>query len=80
MIDKADATPDDLEAQLAAADLELIGGNPGAGFDRLIALVRRLSGAERDRVRERLLELFETVDPKDPAALKARRDLMTALF
>ena len=38
------------------------------------------TGDERDEVRVRLLELFETVGNADPRVLKARRDLMTALF
>ena len=49
-------------------------------FDRLIALIRETAGADRDAVRVRLLELFEIVGPADPAVLKARRDLMSALF
>ena len=46
----------------------------------MIALIRDTAGAERDAVRVRLLELFEIVGPADPAVLKARRDLMSALF
>ena len=77
---KADAAPDDVEAQLSAADAELMGGAVQQAFDRLVALVRNTSGAQRESVRVRLLELFETVGPADPAVLKARRDLMSALF
>ena len=43
-------------------------------------MIRETSGAERETVRLRLLELFEIVGPADPAVLKARRDLMSALF
>jgi len=46
----------------------------------LIGLVNRLSGDERNHVRVRLLELFETLGNTDERVLKARRDLMTALF
>lgn len=76
----AEAALDDVEAQCAAADIELAAGRPDVAFDRLIDLVRRLTGAERESVRVRLLELFETVGNADPAVLKARRDLMSALF
>lgn len=76
----AAAAPQDPEAQLAAADVELAGGSPEAAFTRLLALIRATGGAERERARVRLLELFETVGPSDPAVLKARRDLMSALF
>jgi len=36
--------------------------------------------AQRKTVRARLLDLFETVGPSDPAVVTARRHLMTALF
>jgi putative thioredoxin len=71
---------DDLESQLAAADVEMISGQVEAAFGRLIGLVNRLSGDERNHVRVRLLELFETLGNTDERVLKARRDLMTALF
>jgi putative thioredoxin len=77
---RADAAPEDPEAQLAAADAELMGGATAQAFTRLIALVRNTTGAQREAVRLRLLELFETVGAADPAVLKARRDLMSALF
>ncbi|WP_133754095.1 tetratricopeptide repeat protein [Naumannella halotolerans] len=80
VIATAEAAPADVEAQLAAADAEIVGGDAAAGFGRLVGVVRRTAGDDRERVRQRLLELFEVVDPKDPAVLKARRDLMTALF
>ena len=69
-----------MPAQLDAADLEMMGGQVEAAFARLVAAVRRTSGDERATVRLRLLELFETLGNTDPRVLKARRDLMTALF
>jgi putative thioredoxin len=71
---------DDLDSQLAAADIEMITGEVEAAFARLIGMIKRLSGAERDQARVRLLELFETLGNTDERVLKARRDLMTALF
>jgi putative thioredoxin len=76
----ADASPDDLQAQLDAADVDLVTGQAEAAFDRLIGLVRTRAGSERDQARLRLLELFETLDPTDERVLKARRQLMAALF
>ncbi|MFT3862577.1 tetratricopeptide repeat protein [Micropruina sp.] len=76
----AEAAPTSVDAQLAAADLEVLSGRPDAAFKRLIDLVRETAGAERESVRVRLLELFEVVGNADPAVLKARRDLMSALF
>ncbi|MGI3780109.1 MAG: co-chaperone YbbN [Janthinobacterium lividum] len=69
----------DVQAQLDAADLDLVSGEVEAAFERLLAVVRR-GGADRDPARVRLLELFETVGPSDPRVLAARRSLMAALF
>ncbi len=77
---EAAARPTDVEAQLAAADTELMGGATQQAFNRLLELIRNTTRADRDTVRLRLLELFETVGSSDPAVLKARRDLMSALF
>jgi putative thioredoxin len=70
----------DVTSQLAAADVEMITGQVEAAFERLIGLIKRLSGDERNQVRVRLLELFDTLGNTDERVLKARRDLMTALF
>ncbi|OYO19293.1 co-chaperone YbbN [Enemella dayhoffiae] len=77
---RADAEPSNVEAQLAAADAELVGGNSEAAFARLVDAVRVTSGDERETVRLRLLELFETLGNSDPTVLKYRRKLATALF
>jgi putative thioredoxin len=77
---RAASEPANVEAQLDAADAELMGGATSQAFTRLIELIRNTSGAERETARLRLLDLFETVGPSDPAVLKARRDLMSALF
>jgi putative thioredoxin len=71
---------DDMNSQLAAADVEMITGQAEAAFRRLLGLITRLSGEQRNQARVRLLELFETLGNTDERVLKARRDLMTALF
>ena len=71
---------DDQNSQLAAADVEMITGQVEAAFARLIRLVKRSSGDERNQARVRLLELFEMLRNSDERVLKARRDLITALF
>jgi putative thioredoxin len=76
----AAASPDDVDAQLLAADLDVVGGHVDDAFARLVDAVRRTSGADRDRVREHLLELFEAVGPDDPRVATARRSLSAALF
>lgn len=76
----ANAAPGDVEAGLAAADVEVLSQQPDSAFDRLVALVRRTSDDERAAVRARLLELFELFDPADPAVIAGRRKLANALF
>ncbi|MCX5261002.1 tetratricopeptide repeat protein [Streptomyces canus] len=72
--------PGDAQAQIAAADLDLVGGHVEDAFGRLIDTVRRTAGDERDTVRIRLLELFEVVGADDPRVAAARRALSRALF
>jgi len=76
----ANAPGADLQAQLDAADVELVIGQVDAAFDRLIGLIKTRSGDERDEARLRLLELFETLGNSDERVLRARRNLMAALF
>lgn len=77
---KAEADPADVDAQMAMADLEVASGLLEPAFGRLVEAVRQTSGAERDKARVRLLELFETVGGNDPSVLSARRALTSALF
>ncbi|MEU5365489.1 tetratricopeptide repeat protein [Streptomyces sp. NPDC005925] len=72
--------PSDARAQIAAADLDLVGGHVDDAFGRLIDTVRVTFGDERDAVRLRLLELFEVVGAEDPRVITARRALARALF
>ncbi|RPF36337.1 tetratricopeptide repeat protein [Streptomyces sp. TLI_185] len=72
--------PADPEAQIAAADLDLVGGHVEDAFGRLIATIQRTAGDDRDTVRLRLLELFEVVGADDPRVAAARRALARALF
>ncbi|PTM87727.1 tetratricopeptide repeat protein [Streptomyces sp. VMFN-G11Ma] len=72
--------PGDAQAQIAAADLDLVGGHVEDAFGRLIDTIRRTAGDERDTVRVRLLELFEVVGTDDPRVASSRRALARALF
>ncbi|MGI8799238.1 MAG: tetratricopeptide repeat protein [Pseudonocardia sp.] len=79
-IARADAAPDDVDAQLAAADAELATDQVEAAFDRLVATAGRTSGEDRDRVREHLLQLFDLYPADDPRVMTARRALARVLF
>ena len=72
--------PDDVAAQTAVADLDLLGGQVEDAFSRLLDLVRRLSGSERDAARTHLVSLFELVGNQDDRVAKARTALANALF
>lgn len=76
----AAAAPDDVDAQILVADLDLLGGHVDDAFDRMIDLVRRTSDEARDAARSHLLELFAVVGDADPRVGKARRALTAALF
>ena len=77
---RADTSPDDVDAQLAAADVELANSQVEEAFSRLLDVIRRTAGQDRDRARTHLVELFGLFSPEDPAVAKARRDLASALY
>jgi len=72
--------PDDVTAQCDVADLDLLGGHVEDAFSRLLDVVRRSDGADRDTARTHLVELFDLVGNDDPRVLKARTALANALF
>lgn len=76
----AAGAPDDLEAQLVVADLDVVGGHVEDGFSRLVAFIGRSTGEEREAARVRLLELFEVIGAADPRVSAARAQLARALF
>jgi putative thioredoxin len=76
----AAADPDDVDAQTLVADLDLLGGHVDDAFDRLVDLVRRTTGDERNRAREHLIGLFAAVGNDDPRVLRGRQNLASALF
>ncbi|MFE6499468.1 tetratricopeptide repeat protein [Kitasatospora sp. NPDC057738] len=76
----AAADPKDVEAQLKAADLDLVGGHVEDAFGRLVTTVGRTAGEDRDAARLRLLELFEVIGVEDPRVVAARTALARVLF
>ena len=76
----AAANQDDVDAQTLVADIDMLGGHVDDAFARLVDLVRRTSGAERDQARTHLLGLFAAVGNDDPRVLKGRQQLASALF
>ncbi|MEV8513096.1 tetratricopeptide repeat protein [Dactylosporangium sp. NPDC051484] len=76
----AQAAPGDLPAQLLAADVEVLTGEADKAYTRLVDLIRRTAGDDRETVRKHLVSLFTVAGPDDPAVAKARRALASALF
>lgn len=72
--------PNDVAVQTLAADVEVLSGQAPAAYQRLIDLVRRLSGEEKEAARKHLVSLFAVAGPDDPAVAAARRALASALF
>jgi putative thioredoxin len=78
--DRAAAEPLSVDAQFAAADLDVAGGHVDDAFARLLDLFAALPADERAPVRERLLELFGLIGDADPRVVRARGRLSSLLF
>lgn len=76
----AEQRPDDVAAQTQAADIEVLAGEVDQAFTRLVELVRRSSGKDRDAARTHLIGLFDVLGPDDPRVARARTALANALF
>jgi putative thioredoxin len=76
----AEESPNDPQAQAEAADLELAAGQVQTSFDRMLGVVQRTTGEDRDQARRHLLDLFEILSPRDPEVTRARSRLSSLLF
>jgi putative thioredoxin len=72
--------PADVAAQARVADIDIASGQVEEAFDRLLGVVRRTSGVDRDRARAHLVELFDILPPRDPRVTRARSALSALLF
>jgi len=79
-VQRAAADPENVDAALVAADLEFLDRREDAALQRLLALIARSSGDDRERVRARLVEYFDLLGPDDPRVGPARREMARALF
>ncbi|WP_260635720.1 tetratricopeptide repeat protein [Streptomyces angustmyceticus] len=77
---EAAESPADVQAQIRAADLDLVGGHVEDAFGRLVDVVKRTAGDDREAARLRLLELFEVIGAEDPRVTAARTALARVLF
>lgn len=76
----AAAAPDDRDAQLAVADLDLSGGHVDDAFARLLRVFSGQDAEGKAAIRTRLLDYFEIVGTDDPRTVAARRALTTLLY
>ncbi|XAS66077.1 tetratricopeptide repeat protein [Micrococcaceae bacterium Sec5.7] len=72
--------PDNLDAQLGVADLDVAGGHVEDALSRIVVFIGRNFGPERETARVRLLELFDVVGTADDRVAKARQGLARVLF
>ena len=77
--EKAAANPDDLDAQLAVADVDMIGGQIQDAFDRLLDYLAAHPDAV-EPIRERMLEYFLIPEATDERLARARRRLATLMY
>ena len=72
--------PGDVEAQIRVADIDLAAGRIDEAFDRLLGVIRRTSGEDKEQARAHLVDLFGILPPRDPRVTRARSTLSTLLF
>ena len=79
MLQKLEASPNDVEAALELAKLKMVRGDTDF-YDPLVQQIRRFGPGGSDGPRQRLVELLATLPPDDQRAAEARRALANALF
>lgn len=74
--------PDDVQAQLDVADVDMIGGHLDDAFSRLLDFLQGHKGDPEtlDAVRQRLLEYFAIPEATDERVRKARMRLATLMY
>ena len=80
VIEDSAKSPQDIELQLKAADVEIVNGGVEAAFSRLLNLVKATQGDEKNKVKTHLLNLFALVDKSDPRLISARKELASSIF
>lgn len=70
----------DVDAQLAVADLDLSGGHVDDAFARLLRVFAQSDADGKALVRARMLEFFEVVGADDERTIAARRALTALLY
>lgn len=72
--------PEDVQAQIDVADLDLLGGHVEDAFTRLVRFIAAHRDESREPVRAHLVDLYAVVGESDPRVAASRRQLAMALF
>lgn len=78
--ERAATEPDEVQAQIDVADLDVLGGHVEDAFQRLVRFIAAHPGAERNTAREHLVDLYAIVGDQDPRTATSRKALAMALF
>lgn len=76
----AAADPLNITAAFNVADLDVTGGHVEDAYNRLLTLFSAVPAQEKNRVRSRLVQLFDVVGAGDERTIAARAKLTMALF
>lgn len=72
--------PEDVQAQIDVADLDLLGGHVEDAFARLVRFIATHRDETREPARAHLVDLYAVVGEADPRVAESRRKLAMALF
>ena len=78
--EKAQASPDDMDARLAYAEAAFAAGQRDAAADELLAMVEKDREWNEGAARTKLLDIFNAVGLEDPWVVATRRRLSKLLF
>ncbi len=78
--DRGAAEQDNVQAQIAVADLDVVGGHVEDAFKRLVNFIATHFGEDRETARKHLVELYAVVGVHDPRVNVSRQKLSRVLF
>lgn len=77
---QAAENPDDVQAQIQVADVDVLGGHVEDALMRLVRFIQTHPGDDREAARKHLVELYSIVGDSDPRVVASRKQLARALF
>jgi putative thioredoxin len=80
IVEESKKSPQDIDLQLKAADVEIVNGGVEEAFSRLLTLIKASAGDDKNKIKTHLLNLFALVDQGDPRLISARKELGSSIF